>query len=175
MICLKCDKPLETDSNGNCRLCKWENGETLSEQSERFPVFASVVYRAIENGTQDAEHICKIKVSDREFALLNEGDQCQIDEAKWYLQEKITDTQTLHLKGFTVVRLPTHQYFEFGFDDPKDEIKRELIRWRDLRLAIDEMRLLKSQGKLLSYLGKTEKQRNHHRSYVQDQSPYYNM
>ena len=131
----------------------------------------------MESGKSDDDHVFQIKVSDREFAILNEGDQCQIEDAKWFLQKKNATHQTLHIKGFTVVRLPTAtaQYFEFGFDDPKDEIKRELIRWRDLRLAIDELHLLKSKGKLLSYLGKPEKQRNHHRNWVQDQSPYYNM
>lgn len=175
MICLKCDQPMESNSNRRCPLCKWENGITLADDSERFPVFASVVYRLIEAGNQPSDHIFKVKVSDREFAILEQSDQCIIEGGKWYLQEKLTDTQTLHIKGFSVVRLPNKQYYEFGHDDPTDEIKRELLRWRDLRLALDELHLLKSKGQLLRYLGKPEKQRNHHRSFVQDQSPYYNM
>lgn len=169
--CFKCDHPID---QAVCPICKWEGGDALADDSEAYVLLMSLVYRTLEEGKRLDDFLYQITVSDREMGMLNPGDQISINNAKWRITETNKEQQAFLLKAFNVLRLPGELFFEFSHDDPVDLIKKELLRWRDIRVALDEIYRLKKEGQLDHYLTqKTEAQRRHHRSLLQDESPYF--
>lgn len=173
MLCFRCDYTFDSSDLTRCPKCHWSGTEPISTESEAYLIFVSLVYRVQNEGKPIGSDQFSVEASSRELAILEEGNKATIDDAKWTIIARNEETRNLALQGFRVVRLPGDNYFDFGLEDPVDLIKKELVKWRDLRLAIDEIYRLKAENKLLSHLNRPEPQKKHHRNWIQDESPYY--
>lgn len=169
--CFKCDRPLQSVS-AKCSHCGWNGGVGLTEQSERYLVLLALIYRIPNEGVRIKPYISRVKGSPRELAVLQHGDQCELEATKWRITGINRNRNTFFVKGFRIVEFPNRQIFDFEHGDPVDEIKEEMLRWRDLRSAYYEIWQLKKKGQLKGYLRRPENKKAVYRSRIQDESPY---
>lgn len=170
-ICFRCEEPLKS-SAAQCKRCHWNGGIKLSEDEDRYLVLVALIHRVLLEGTRISQY-WRIAGSPRELAVLQHGDQSEVDGAKWRITGKNVDRGIFLLRGFRILRFQNYgKFFEFAVEDPVEEIKEEMMKWRDLNAAYFEIMRLKNRNLLRGYLRRPEKKKVIYRNGIQDESPY---
>ncbi|MDF1753065.1 MAG: hypothetical protein P1U89_09845 [Verrucomicrobiales bacterium] len=171
LSCFKCDSDLVAGTT-KCSRCSWNGGAALPESDDRYLVLVALIYRTIEEGVRVMPYINRVEGTARELAVLEHGDQCEIDGTKWRISGKNAEKGCFFLNGFRILHFPNRQFFKFEPEDPVEEIKEEMRRWKHLHSAYYEILELKKRRELRGYLRRPERKRAIYRAKIQDESPY---
>ncbi len=132
-LCFQCEKEIKPEEINKrfpdrCPHCSWGGGPGLPEDDPRYLVFVSLIQRAKEAGD---EYFRRLEPTQREFAMLEHGDQCKFDGALWRITAKNVEKTVFYVSGWRVGFSKGGRLVTAGIDRDLDEEIKKQEAWEE--------------------------------------------
>ena len=134
-VCFQCEKEIKLGDiderfPDRCPHCGWGGGPGLPDDDPRYLIFLSLVQRAKAAGQADCR---RLEPTSREFAMLEHGDQCKIENILWRISAKNIEKTVFYVRGWRVGKTRKGRLVTAGVDDDLANRIREHQQWEDQR------------------------------------------
>lgn len=96
MKCFQCASEIE-GSVKTCPVCFWSEHDVIPEDDPRYLVYYTLILRATESKSILSG---RLEPTPREFAVLEHGDQCRIDDVLWRITAKNRETGAFYVRAW---------------------------------------------------------------------------